>query len=71
MSTLLDIERAIVQCSSEELAQLERFVRQMRLQKTRSKGHSALDLPPLQLGRMLEPLRTRDQWYDEMLENRI
>ena len=71
MSTLRDIESVIAQLSPEELAQLERFVRQMRLQKTRSGGHSARDLPPLELGRMLEPLGTRDQWYDEMLENRM
>ena len=71
MSTLRDIESVIAQFSPEELAQLERFVRQTRLQKTRSGGNSALDLPPLQLGRMLEPLGTRDQWYDEMLENRM
>ena len=71
MSTLHDIESVIAQFSPEELAQLERFVRQMRLQKTRSEGDSALDLPPLELGRMLEPLGTRDQWYDEMLENRM
>ena len=71
MSTLHDIERVIVLFSREELAQLEWFVRRMRLQKTRSEGHIALDLPPLKLGRMLEPLGTRDQSYDEMLENRM
>ena len=71
MSTLHDIESILAQFSPEELAELERFIRQMRLQKTGSGGQSALDLPPLELGRMLQLLGTREEWYDEMLEGRM
>ena len=71
MSTLHDIEALVAQFSPEQLAELERFVRQMRLQKTRSGGPSVLDLAPLDLGRSLQPLGTREQWYDEMLEGRV
>ena len=63
MSTLHDIEALVAQFSPEQLAELERFVRQMRLQKTRSGGPSVLDLAPLDLGRSLQPLGTREQWF--------
>ena len=56
--------------SVEELAELERFVRNARLTKTKVGGRSALDLPPLDLGRMLKPLGSWVEWYDEMLEGR-
>jgi len=70
MSTLNDIEAVVAQFSPEQLVELEEFVRQTRLKKTHGKGPSALDLPPLDLGRSLQPLGTREQWYDEMLEGR-
>ena len=59
------------QFSTEELAELERFVRKARLTKVKGSGHSALDLPPLDLGRMLKPLGTRGEWCDAMLEGRV
>jgi len=71
MSTLDDIENIVAQLSPEELAELERVIRQLRLQKTRSGGQSALDLPPLELGHVLQQLGTREEWYDEMLEGRM
>ena len=71
MSTLAEVEAVVPQFSAEELAELERFVHRTRLRKTHGRGRSALDLPPLDLGRMLKPLGTREQWYDEMLEGRV
>ena len=71
MSTLAEVEAVVRQFSAEELAELERFVRQARLTKAKGSGRSALDLPPLDLGRMLKPLGTREEWYDEMLEGRV
>ena len=59
------------QFSTEELAELERFVRNARLRKAKGSGRSALDLPPLDLGRMLKRLGTREEWYDEMLGGRV
>ena len=59
MSTLAEVEAVVRQFSTEELAELERFVR------------NALDLPPLDLGRMLKPLGTREEWYDDMLGGRV
>jgi hypothetical protein len=70
MSTVADVEAVVVEFSAEQLAELEQFVRRTRLEKTRGKGRSALDLAPLDLGQMLQPLGTRNQWYDEMLEGR-
>ncbi len=70
MSTFHDLEAMLARFSPEELAELEKFIRQTRLEKTRGGGQSALDLPPLDLGRSLEPLGSRDEWYDEMLEGR-
>ena len=71
MSTLAEVEAVVPQFTVEELAELEQFVRQARLGKLRGREHSALDLPPLELGRMLQPLGTREAWYDEMLEDRL
>lgn len=70
MSTLAEVEAAVPQFSAEQLAELEQFIRQTRLKKTQANGRSALDLPPLDLGRMLKPLGPRQEWYDEMLEGR-
>lgn len=71
MRTLAEVEAGVRQFSTEELAELERFVRKARLTKVKGSGHSALDLPPLDLGRMLNPLGQREEWYDEMLEDRV
>ena len=70
MNPLAEVEAAVPQLSAEELAELERFVRNARLTKTKVGGRSGLDLPPLDLGRMLKPLGSRMEWYDEMLEGR-
>jgi len=70
MSTLSEVEAVVPQFSASELAELEQFVRQARLAKAKGGGRSALDLPPLDLGQMLRPLGTRDEWYNEMLEDR-
>jgi hypothetical protein len=71
MSTLADIEKAIPQLSVEELAELERFVRQAKRAKAASPTTSVMDMAPLDLGRMLRPLGNREDWYDEMLEGRV
>ena len=71
MNTLAEVEAMVPKLSAEELAELERFVRNALLAKSRGGGHSALDLPPLDLGRMLKPLGSRREWYDEMLEGRV
>jgi len=70
MSTLAEVEAVVPQFSVTELTELEQFVRRTRLAKQPDRGRSALDLPPLDLGRMLKPLGTRGEWYDEMLEGR-
>lgn len=71
MNTLAEVEAVVPSLSAEELAKLERLVRDARLTKTKGVGRSALDLPPLNLGRMLKPLGSRVEWYDEMLEGRV
>jgi hypothetical protein len=71
MSTLAEVEALVPQFSARELAELEHFVRQTRLKKEQGRGRSALDLPPLSLGRMLKPLGPREDWYDEVLEGRV
>ncbi len=71
MRTLAEVEAVLPQLSADELAELEQFVRKARLKKKQGRGRSALDLPPLDLGRMLKPLGTREEWYNEMLEDRV
>lgn len=70
MSTLAEVESAVADFSAEELAELERFVRNARRMKFAKKQHSVLDIEPSHLGEMLRPLGTREEWYDEMLEGR-
>jgi hypothetical protein len=66
MTTLAEVEAALPKLTAEELAELERRVRNARLTKTKAGGRSALDLPPLDLGRMLKPLGSRVEWYNEI-----
>jgi hypothetical protein len=70
MSTLAEVEAAVATFSPEELAELERFVRATKQTKSAKARHSVMDLAPLNLGKMLRPLGTREEWYDEMLEGR-
>ncbi len=71
MNTLAEVGAGGAAFSAKELAELEQFVRKARLKKTSVSGRSALDLLPLDLGRMLKPLGTREEWHDEMLEGRV
>jgi hypothetical protein len=69
MSTLAEIENAVPQLGVEELGELERFVRSVRLVRTKQRKPSALDLPPLRLGTMLKPLSAEDDLLEEMLND--
>ena len=71
MSTLAEIEAAIPQLTASELAELEQFVRKTKREKTAEPRRSVLDMEPSDLGEMLRPLGTREEWYDEMLEGRV
>jgi hypothetical protein len=70
MSALAEIEKAVPQFSVEELAELEQFIRKARREKEHARKPSLRDIVPLSVGRILQPLGTRDQWYDEMREGR-
>ena len=37
-------------------------------EKERARKPSLLDIAPVSVGKILQPLGTRDQWYDEMRE---
>ncbi len=68
MSTLAEIEAAIPQLTESGLAELDQFVRKTKREKSAEPRRSVLDMQPLNLGEMLRPLGTREEWYDEMLE---
>ena len=70
MSTLAEIEAAIPKLTASELAELEQFLRKAKRAKGTASAGSVLDMKPLDLGQMLRPLGTREEWYDEMLEGR-
>lgn len=70
MSTLAEIEAAIAQLTASELAELEQFVCKTKREKSAEPRRSVFDMQPLNLGEMLRPLGTREEWYDEMLEGR-
>ena len=70
MSTIGEIERAVPQFSAEELAALEQLIHKARRDKERVRKPSLRDISPVSVGRILEPLGTRAEWYDEMREGR-
>ena len=71
MSTLAEIEAAVPQLTNGELAQLEQFIHEVKREKVAATGHSIMDIKPSSLGKMLGPLGTREEWYDEMREGRV
>ncbi|MGA3171585.1 MAG: hypothetical protein ABSE62_11300 [Chthoniobacteraceae bacterium] len=70
MSTLAEIEMAVPHLSSDELAELEQFVRKARREKEHGERPSLRDIEPTSVGKILAPLGARGDWYDEMLEGR-
>jgi hypothetical protein len=68
MSTLAEIEMAVPGLSAEQLAELEQFIRKTRREKDRAQRPSLRDIEPASAGTILEPIGTRGNWYDEMLE---
>ena len=71
MSTLAEVEAAIVNFPADQLAELEQFVRKTLKEKAASERPSLRDLEPASVGKILLPLGSRDEWYDEMLEERV
>jgi hypothetical protein len=74
-----EIEAAAVALSAEEQVQLVTFLTE-RLRKdgkghmlaSRDPGpHSVRDIQSVSLGQPLKPLGTREEWHDEMLEDRV
>ncbi len=68
MSTLAEIEMAVPHLDAGELSHLERLVHSLRIRKTK-KQRSALDLPPLKLGKVLKPFSAEDDLLEEMLND--
>ena len=71
MSTLAEVEAVVVNFPADQLAELEQFVRKTLKEKTKSEKPSLRDLEPVSVGKILRPLGSRDEWYDEMLEGRV
>jgi Cu2+-containing amine oxidase len=65
-----EIEKAVPQLSAEELVKLEQVIRKTRREKEKVRKPSLRDIEPVSVGEILQPLGTRDQWYDEMREAR-
>jgi hypothetical protein len=68
MSTLSEIEMAVPHLAADELSYLERLIHSLRTRKAK-KNLSALDLPPLKLGKVLKPLSAEDDLLEEMLND--
>jgi hypothetical protein len=69
MSTIGEIEKAVPHLSVKELEQLEEFIRKARRQKERVGNSTLREIEPVSVRKVLQPLGTRDQWYEEMREN--
>ena len=70
MSTLAEIEMALPQFSADELAVLEEYIRKARREKDRAQRPSLREIEPASVGKILAPIGTRSEWYDEMLEGK-
>ena len=70
MRTLAEVEAVIAEFSSDQLAELEQFVRRTRQGKATSEKPSLRNLEPVSVGKVLRPLGSRGEWYDVMLEER-
>ncbi len=68
MSTLAEIEMAVPHLGAGELSHLERLIHALRMKKSPAR-RSALDLPPLRLGRVLQPLNGEEDLLEEMLDD--
>jgi TATA-binding protein-associated factor Taf7 len=71
MSTLAEIEMAVPRLSTEELVELEQIIRKARREKERAQRPSLRDIQPASVGKILEPVGTRGDWYNEMLEGHV
>ncbi|MCB1227319.1 MAG: hypothetical protein KDK99_15985 [Verrucomicrobiales bacterium] len=69
MSKLAEIESAVPDLGLQELVHLEQLVRETRLRRERKTRPSALDLPPLTLGKVLRPLDADDDLLEEMIHD--
>ncbi len=69
MSTLAEIEAVIPLLNPKELSELEHLVRSARRRQAGGVRRSALDLPPLRLGKVLRPLSAEDDLLAEMLHD--
>jgi hypothetical protein len=70
MSTIGEIEKAVPQLAAEELARLEELVRKARREKEGAGKPTLQDIEPVSVGKILQPIGNREQWYDEMREGR-
>lgn len=70
MKTLAEIKRASEALPLEEQKLLLKYVKQL-LDRPNKGSHSVLDLPTYSVGAILRPLGTREEWYDEMLEDKF
>jgi hypothetical protein len=70
MKTIAEVRKALADFSGEELAELERSVREARQEKERGGKPSLREIAPVSVGRILQPLGSREEWYDEMREER-
>ena len=71
MSTLAEVEAVVVNFPADQLAELEQFVRKTLKEKAASEKPSLRGLEPVSVGKVFRPLGSRDEWYDEMLEERM
>jgi hypothetical protein len=69
MSTIGEIENAVPQLSAEELEKLEQVIRRARRERESGRKPSLRNIEPVSVGKILQPLGTRDQWYDEIREH--
>ena len=74
MATLIEIEAAVGALSPEQkyalYRNIERQLQDLSGKTSAPRRQSVLDIPPVHLGPILQPLASGDDLLDEMLESR-
>jgi hypothetical protein len=68
MSTLAEIQAALPQLSLEELAALERSIRVVERSRDPVPRKSLMDIKPVDLGPMRNPITADDDIFGEMID---
>jgi hypothetical protein len=69
VSTFTEVADALRHLSSSELADLEELVQRARQDQKGIRKASLKNIRPTSVGKLLKPIGSRSEWYDELRES--